>query len=146
MNTTGTFTKSSTCSQQMYDCCKPGHLLMVLWCSIYFATLFRLLQADSFEEHQHQVSLIHGLYARVACDNCLACKCCCCSATCAAACHVTDALKVMMMSSNGNIFRITGPLCGESTGHRWIPLTKASNAELWCFLRSVPEQMVEQSI
>ena len=25
-------------------------------------------------------------------------------------------------------------LCeGESTGHRWIPLTKASDAELWCF-------------
>ena len=26
----------------------------------------------------------------------------------------------MMTSSNGNIFRITGPLCGEFTGHRWI--------------------------
>ena len=24
-------------------------------------------------------------------------------------------------------------LCGEFTGHRWIPLTKASDAELWCF-------------
>ena len=23
------------------------------------------------------------------------------------------------------------PLWGESTGHRWIPLTKGSNAELW---------------
>ena len=22
---------------------------------------------------------------------------------------------------------------GESTGHRWIPFTRASNAELWCF-------------
>ena len=42
----------------------------------------------------------------------------------------------MMTSSNGNIFRITGPLCGEFTGHRWIPLTKASDAELWCFLWS----------
>ena len=31
-----------------------------------------------------------------------------------------------MTSSNGNIFRVTGPLCGEFTGHRWIPLTKAS--------------------
>ena len=28
----------------------------------------------------------------------------------------------------------TGPLCGEFTGPRWIPLTKASDAELWCFL------------
>ena len=24
--------------------------------------------------------------------------------------------------------------CGEFTGHRWIPHTKASDAELWCFL------------
>ena len=44
----------------------------------------------------------------------------------------------MMTSSNGNIFRVTGPLCGEFTGHRWIPLTKASVAELWCFLWSAP--------
>ena len=33
--------------------------------------------------------------------------------------------KIMMTSSNGNIFRVTGPLWGESTGHRWIPRTKA---------------------
>ena len=31
---------------------------------------------------------------------------------------------VMMTSSNGNIFRATGPLCGEFTGHRWITLTR----------------------
>ena len=35
-----------------------------------------------------------------------------------------------MTTSNGNIFRVTGPLWGESTGHRWIPLTKASDAVL----------------
>ena len=29
-----------------------------------------------------------------------------------------------------------GPLSGEFTGHRWIPLAKASDAELWCFLWS----------
>ena len=40
----------------------------------------------------------------------------------------------MMTSSNGNIFRVTGHLCGEFTGPRWIPHTKASDAELWCFL------------
>ena len=34
----------------------------------------------------------------------------------------------MMTSSNGNIFRATGPLCGEFTGYRWIPRTKASDA------------------
>ena len=45
----------------------------------------------------------------------------------------------MMTSSNGIIFRVTGHLCGEFTGHRWIPCTKASHAELWCFLWSAPE-------
>ena len=40
----------------------------------------------------------------------------------------------MTTSSNGNIFRVTGHLCGEFTGPRWIPRTKASDAELWCFL------------
>ena len=39
----------------------------------------------------------------------------------------------MVTSSNGNIFRVTDLLCGEFTGHRWIPLTKASDAEFWCF-------------
>ena len=38
----------------------------------------------------------------------------------------------MMTSSNGNIFHVTSPLCGEFTGHRLIPLTKASDAEFWC--------------
>ena len=38
-----------------------------------------------------------------------------------------------MTPSNGSIYRVTGPVCGEFTGDRWIPLTKASDAELWCF-------------
>ena len=42
----------------------------------------------------------------------------------------------MKTSSNGNIFRVTGPLCGEFTSHRWIPLTKTSDTELWYFLWS----------
>ena len=29
--------------------------------------------------------------------------------------------KIMMTSSNGNIFRVTGHFCGEFTGHRWFP-------------------------
>ena len=29
--------------------------------------------------------------------------------------------------------------CGEFNGHRWIPHTKARDAELWCFLCSAPE-------
>ena len=46
--------------------------------------------------------------------------------------------KVMMTSSNGNIFRVTGPLCGEIAGHRWIHRTEASHAKLRCFLWSAP--------
>ena len=42
-------------------------------------------------------------------------------------------MEPMMTSSNGNIFRVTGHLCGEFTGPRWIPRTKASDAELWYF-------------
>ena len=37
-----------------------------------------------------------------------------------------DCPQTMMMSSNGNIFRVTGPLYEEFTGHWWIPHTKAS--------------------
>ena len=35
-----------------------------------------------------------------------------------------------MTSSNGNIFRVTGHLCAEFTGDRWIPRTNASDAAL----------------
>ena len=48
--------------------------------------------------------------------------------------------------ANENIFHITGPLWGEATGDRWIPLTKASDAEFWCFLWSAPEQTFKQTI
>ena len=41
--------------------------------------------------------------------------------------------------TNGNIFRVTGHLCWEFTGDRWIPHTKASDAELWCFLWAARE-------
>ena len=53
--------------------------------------------------------------------------------------YISLLLLLMMTSSNGNIFRVTGHLCGEFTGQRWIPRTKASDAELWCFLWSAPE-------
>ena len=51
----------------------------------------------------------------------------------------------MMTPSNGFTIRVTGPLWGEFTGHQWIPLTKASDAELSCFLWSAPEQTIEQT-
>ena len=53
--------------------------------------------------------------------------------------NVSHYREIMMTSSNGNIFRVTGHLCGEFTGPRWIPRTKASDTELWCFLWSAPE-------
>ena len=49
--------------------------------------------------------------------------------------HGMIANCIYMMTSS-NIFRFTGPLFGEFTGRWWIPLTKASDAELWCFLWS----------
>ena len=48
--------------------------------------------------------------------------------------HLIMYAIIIMTSSNGNVLRFTGPLCWEFTGHRWIPLTKASDAELWYFL------------
>ena len=48
-------------------------------------------------------------------------------------------LLSMMTSSYGNISRVTGHLCGEFTGPRWIPHTKTSDVELWCFLWSPSE-------
>ena len=43
----------------------------------------------------------------------------------------THMCKNMMTSSNGNIFHVTGHLCGEFNGHRWILRTKASGAVIW---------------
>ena len=51
-------------------------------------------------------------------------------------------LANMMTSSNGNIFRVTGHLCGEFTGPRWIPCTKASDTELWCFFDLRPKKLL----
>ena len=42
-------------------------------------------------------------------------------------------MLTIITSWNGNIFRVTGPLCGEFTGDRWILRTKASDAKLWYF-------------
>ena len=47
--------------------------------------------------------------------------------------HCVDFHFAMMTSSIGNIFRVTGHLCGEFTGLRWIPRTKASDGEHWYF-------------
>ena len=56
-------------------------------------------------------------------------------------------LQTMMTSSYGKIFRATGPLWGACIGDRWIPLTKARDAEFDVFLdRSMPAQTVEQTM
>ena len=56
--------------------------------------------------------------------------------------------STMMTSSNGNIFPVTGPLCGEFIGHRWIPRTMASDAELWYtfFYPSLNKRLSKQRI
>ena len=54
--------------------------------------------------------------------------------------------QCMMTSPNGNIFRVTGHLCGELTGPGWNPLTKSSDAELWCCFLSAPEWTIEETI
>ena len=46
----------------------------------------------------------------------------------------------MMTSSNGNIFRVTGRLCG------WIPRTKASGVELWFFYLRLNTRLSKQSL
>ena len=59
---------------------------------------------------------------------------------------ITNRIPFIITSWNGNIFRVNSPLCGELTGHGWIPLTKTSDAELWCFLWYAPEQTVKWTI
>ena len=53
-------------------------------------------------------------------------------------------ISFMMTSSNGNIFRVTGHLCGEFTGRRWIPHKKASDAERWCFFHLCPNKRLSK--
>ena len=52
-----------------------------------------------------------------------------------------------MTSSNGNIFRVTGPLCGEFTGHRWIPLTKGQwrGALMFSLICALNKRLSKQS-
>ena len=54
------------------------------------------------------------------------------------------AMYIIMTSPNRNTLRVVGLLCGEFPGHRWIPRTKASDAELWCFLWTAPEPTIKQ--
>ena len=74
-------------------------------------------------------------------------------------CVLCSMIHVTLMTwSNGSIFSVTGLLWGESTSHWWISSPKSqwyrtlvfslictSDAELWCFLWSAPQQTVEQT-
>ena len=51
-------------------------------------------------------------------------------------CHLSSWWRHQMKTFS--IFRVTGPLWGESTGPQRIPFTKASGTELWCFVWSAP--------
>ena len=53
---------------------------------------------------------------------------------------------IMVATLRGDPLCITVPLRGEPTGRRWIPLTKASDAELWWFSWSLPRQTVWQTV
>ena len=47
--------------------------------------------------------------------------------------NYTQLTHCMITSSNGKIFSVTGPLCGEFIGPRWIPSTNARDAGLLMF-------------
>ena len=57
-----------------------------------------------------------------------------------------DHLPIMMTLSHWSPFRITVPLWGESTGHRWIPLKKATDVDFWCSLWCLPRYTVGQTV
>ena len=46
---------------------------------------------------------------------------------------------IMVTSSNGNIFRVTGPLCEEFTGPGEFPTQRPVTRSFWCFLWSTSE-------
>ena len=52
----------------------------------------------------------------------------------------------MVTSSNGTIFRVTDPLCGEFTGHRWIPHTKARDASFDFLIMRPNKRLSRQSL
>ena len=52
----------------------------------------------------------------------------------------------MMASSNGNIFRVTGHLCGEFTSPRWIPAQRPVTRSFdVCFDLHLNKRLIKQS-
>ena len=48
--------------------------------------------------------------------------------------HFSSSVLYNTLSHLCIVIYVAGPLCGKFTGHRLIPLTKAGDADLWCFL------------
>ena len=118
----------------------PGPYLAIVIIFTKEAWVFTFIDLQTVKEIQDYIlyrifQWIHGLTPNYLIDD----------ATMDVDIHGCDIMNdIMMTSSNGNIFRVAGPWCGEFTGHRWIPLTKANDTELWCFLWSAPELKVSK--
>ena len=82
----------------------------ILWT---YATLIETFWLESFEENIGEFRYSNATTRLFVCSQPLA----------------------MMTSCDGNIIRVTGLLCGEFTGHHWIPRTKASDALMLLFYR-----------
>ena len=58
---------------------------------------------------------------------------------------VSSALVIIMMtSSNGKIFRVTGHLCGEFTGPRWIPAQRPVTRDFDVFFVLRPNKLLSK--
>ena len=53
--------------------------------------------------------------------------------------------KCIVLSCKYWFFRLAGSVCGEFTGHWWLPTQGTSNVEHWCFLICLPKHTVEQT-
>ena len=75
---------------------KPLHVSLRIWSSLQFKNGHPQMMFSATAVSQHSTVFFNVLSSRE---------------------------KIMMTSSKGNIFRVTGHLCGEFTGPRWIPPT-----------------------
>ena len=57
---------------------------------------------------------------------------------------VSDSIRFEGTSWNGNAYRITGRLCGESNGHRWIPIPKGCTVKLWFLCRGHEQKLLSK--
>ena len=58
-------------------------------------------------------------------------------------CHLIS-LHYIVTSSNWNVFSVAGPLWGESTGHRWSPLSKAGDVQFDVFFDIHPNKRLNK--